>query len=115
MTISQIKKCICWLSENTLAIISAEQGFVLGSNSQSKTFVFTSSSPVAATIPNDATYNHAVGTQISLIQSGTGLLTVYAESPATVNGVSSVDSNGQYSGILLVKTSSNTWTAVGGV
>lgn len=100
---------------NEPAIIDSTTSRSLVAGSEFRTIAFTNGSAITATIPNDTTHNHAVGTQISLIQSGAGLLTVDTESPATVNGVTSVDSQGQYKGILLVKIAANTWTSVGNV
>lgn len=121
MNFRRIQQCLCNHEqrieelEEDVAIIDSTTSRSLIADSAFRTIVFTNGSAITATIPNDTTHNHQVGTQISLIQSGAGLLTVNAESPATVNGVASVDSQGQYSGILLVKTAANTWTSVGNV
>lgn len=98
---------------NKLAIVDTTTSMVLSSGNEFETVVFTNSSAVTVTIPDDSTYDHTIGTQIVCIQAGTGQVSIEGESSATINGVSSVDTNGQYFGILLIKTAANTWIGIG--
>lgn len=72
-------------------------------------------------IPTDATRNFATGTQISVIQVGSGQITLQAATPATTT----VRSTGatstapklrvQYSSLTAIKTAANTWYVVGDI
>lgn len=72
-------------------------------------------------IPTDATFNFATGTQITILQTGAGQLTIQAAS----SGTTTVYSTGataatpkcraQYSAITILKTAANTWYAMGDI
>lgn len=72
-------------------------------------------------IPTDATFNFATGTQITILQTGAGQLTIQAAS----SGTTTVYSTGataatpkcraQYSAITILKTAANTWYALGDI
>lgn len=72
-------------------------------------------------IPTDATFNFATGTQITILQTGAGQLTIQAAS----SGTTTVYSTGataatpkcraQYSAITVLKTAANTWYAMGDI
>lgn len=72
--------------------------------------VMTNASPNEVNVPDDSTFNYETGYQFSIIQGGAGLTSVVqGGSTATINGGTSVDSLGQYSGMLLTKIAANTW------
>ena len=85
--------------------------------------LLASNSSTAGTvnIPTDATTNFAVGTQITILQTGSGQLTIQAAS----SGTTTVYSTGataatpkcraQYSAITVIKTAANTWYAMGDI
>jgi hypothetical protein len=85
--------------------------------------LLASNSTTAGTvnIPTDATTNFAVGTQITILQTGSGQLTIQAAS----SGTTTVYSTGataatpkcraQYSAITVIKTAANTWYAMGDI
>jgi hypothetical protein len=66
-------------------------------------------------IPTDATANFAIGTQINILQTGAGQITIAAVTPGTttVNGTPGLKLRGQWSAATIVKRSANTWVAVG--
>jgi collagen type VII alpha len=66
-------------------------------------------------IPTDATFNFAVGTQINLLNIGTGVITVAAATPATttLNGTPGLKLRAQWSSATLIKRAANTWVIVG--
>jgi hypothetical protein len=74
---------------------------------------FTASSAVALTIPDDATINFPVGTNISILQAGTGTITVSASVGATLVSTPSTFTRNRYSVAALVKLSANTWLLAG--
>ena len=72
-------------------------------------------------IPTDASVNFATGTQISVIQSGSGKITMSATTPATTTIYSTGTTSTspacrvQYSAIVATKVSANTWYLVGDI
>jgi len=70
------------------------------------------------TIPLNATQAFAIGSQITIIQTGTGATTVAVTSGVTLNCTPQVSSNAaklrtQYSSCTLIKRATNTWIAIG--
>jgi hypothetical protein len=66
-------------------------------------------------IPTDATANFAIGTQLNILQTGAGQITIAAVTPGTttVNGTPGLKLRGQWSAATIVKRSADTWVAVG--
>jgi hypothetical protein len=66
-------------------------------------------------IPTDATFNFPIGTQINVVQQGTGLITVGAVTPATttINATPGKKLRAQWSSAAIVKTAANTWLLMG--
>ena len=68
---------------------------------------------ITLTVPTFANAAIPIGTSLTLEQTGVGVITVTGDSGVTLHG--NVLSGGQYTIIVLVKTSFNTWTCIGGV
>jgi hypothetical protein len=66
-------------------------------------------------IPTDATANFAIGTQLNILQTGAGQITIAAVTPGTttVNGSPGLKLRGQWSVATIVKRAADTWVAVG--
>jgi hypothetical protein len=66
-------------------------------------------------IPTDATFNFDIGTQINLLNVGTGVITVAAvtSGTTTVNGTPGLKLRSQWSSATLIKRAVNTWVVVG--
>lgn len=66
-------------------------------------------------IPTDATFNFDIGTQISLLNIGTGVITIAATTPGTttVNATPGLKLRAQWSSATLIKLAANTWVVVG--
>ena len=66
-------------------------------------------------IPTDATANFAIGTQLNIIQTGAGQITIAAVTPGTttVNGTPGLKLRAQWSAVTIVKRAANSWVAVG--
>ena len=66
-------------------------------------------------IPTDASVNFPIGTQLNIIQTGTGQITIAAVTPGTttVNGTPGLKLRAQWSAATIVKRAANTWVAVG--
>jgi hypothetical protein len=101
------------LSANTYTIASGDQSKIL--------MISNSSTASTVYIPTDATWNAPVGTNITIVQVGSGQVTVQA----TTSGTTTVNSTGATANApktrttsasaILVKTSSNVWYVFGDV
>jgi hypothetical protein len=74
-----------------------------------------SSSSGSLYVPTDASVNFAIGTQITMVQSGSGQITVLATTPGTttINATPGSKLRSQWSSATLVKISANTWILMG--
>ena len=78
------------------------------------------SSAIAFKLPTDATYNFAVGTAITVLNIGTGTLTISAVTPGTTTvlsagAVAASPTLAQYKTAVCIKTAANAWYVVGGI
>jgi hypothetical protein len=66
-------------------------------------------------VPTDATFNFDIGTQINLLNIGTGVITIAAVSAGTtsVTGTPGLKLRAQWSSATLIKRAANTWVLVG--
>jgi hypothetical protein len=76
---------------------------------------FNSSSPIALSVPTDATLNFPIGTTIDLLRVGTGTVTIGAVTPATttINATPGFKLRAQWSSATLMKRAANTWVLLG--
>jgi hypothetical protein len=75
---------------------------------------------VAFKLPVDATYNFAVGTVITVLNKGVGLVTISAVTSGTTTvlsagAVAASPTLAQYKAATCIKTAANTWYVVGAV
>jgi hypothetical protein len=94
----------------TLASTDQYQVLVLTTNASTKT----------VSIPTDATYNFPVGTAVTILNTGAGLLTINAVTSGTTTITSAgatpaAPTVGQYKAGVAIKTAANAWTVIGGV
>ena len=77
----------------------------------------TASSGVTVSIPTDASVNFGIGTQINVLQSGAGQVTIAAVTPGTttVNGTPGLKLRTQWSSATLIKRAANNWVLVGDI
>jgi hypothetical protein len=99
-------------SGTTYTVVDDDQFQVLvrATNAAAKTF----------SIPTDATYDFPIGTAITFINSGAGLLTIDAVTPGTTTitsagAVSAAPTVAQHKAASAIKTAANAWTVVGAV
>jgi hypothetical protein len=92
---------------NAYTLIAGDDGDLLMLNN--------SSSSGSLYVPTDASVNFTIGTQITMVQSGTGQITVLATTPGTttVNSTPGSKLRAQWSSATLVKTAANTWILMG--
>jgi len=95
--------------------------YTLASTDQYQVLITTSNaSTKTVSIPTDATYNFPVGTAITILNTGAGLLTVNAVTSGTTTvtsagTVSSAPTCSQWKTVVAIKTAANAWTVVGSV
>lgn len=73
----------------------------------------TATSSVVVQISSDSVVNFAVGTQITIVQEGTGLVTVTAGSGVTIRATPGYKLRTQYSVATLIKVATNLWILFG--
>jgi hypothetical protein len=95
--------------------------YTLASTDQYQVLVVTTNaSTKTVSIPTDATYNFPVGTVVSFLNTGAGLLTINAVTSGTTTvtsagAVSAAPTVAQYKSAAAIKTANNAWTIVGAV
>lgn len=72
-----------------------------------------SSSAVNVTIPLESSVNFPIGTQITVLQTGTGQITFVPTSGVTLNGNPGVKTRGQWTAATLIKRAADTWVVLG--
>jgi hypothetical protein len=100
-------------SSNAYTLVAGDAGLLL----------LASNGSTAGTIniPTNASVGFAIGTQIHILQTGSGQLTVSATTPATTTVLStgataaSPKCRVQYSSMTLLKTATDTWYVIGDV
>lgn len=95
--------------------------YTLASTDQYQVLVITSNaSTKTVSIPTDATYNFPVGTAVTFLNTGAGLLTINAVTSGTTTITSGAVTSaaptvGQYKSAVAIKTANNAWTVVGAI
>jgi hypothetical protein len=99
-------------SGTTYTVVAADQYQVLvrATSASAKTF----------SIPTDATLNYPIGTAITFLNSGAGLLTINAVTPATTTissggATATAPTVAQHRSAVAIKTAANAWTVVGAI
>jgi len=88
--------------------------YTLAASDAGDLVTLTNASPIALTIPTNATVAFAIGTQITIAQSGVGKVTVAGAVGVTVNSADGYLSlRNQYSAGTLIKTNTNNWILIG--
>jgi hypothetical protein len=95
--------------------------YTLASTDQYQVLVVTTNaSTKTVSIPTDATYNFPVGTAVTFLNTGAGLLTINAVTSGTTTITSGAVTSaaptvGQYKSAVAIKTAANAWTVVGAI
>ena len=70
-------------------------------------------SGVTLTIPTNASVAYVIGTQINILQTGEGQITIAGASGVTVNATPGLKLRAQWSSATLIKRGTDTWVAIG--
>ena len=103
--------------------LNAQTGttYTLASTDQYQVLVVTSNAGTkTVSIPTDATYAFPNGTAITILNTGSGLLTVNAVTSGTTTitsagGTPAAPTVSQYKSCVAIKISANAWTVVGAI
>ena len=71
------------------------------------------SGTLTVTVPPESTYNFPIGTQINILNIGSGTITAAGGSGVTLNGTPGLKLRAQWSSATIIKRASNTWVIVG--
>lgn len=99
----------------TLTIDSKTSNYTINTGDEGKLIEMGSASALTLSIPTDATFNFAVGTQITIIQTNSGQVTISAVTPGTttVVGTPGTKLRAQWSSATIVKRAANSWVVLG--
>jgi hypothetical protein len=78
-----------------------------------KVVTLNNASPIALTVPTNASVAFSVGDQISLVRTGAGQVTVAGAGGVTVNSTPGLKLRAQWSGATLLKIAENSWVLFG--
>jgi hypothetical protein len=71
------------------------------------------SSAITVTVPTNASVPYPVGTQITILQTGAGQITVAGPSGGTLNATPGTKLRAQWSSATLIKRATDTWVLIG--
>jgi hypothetical protein len=103
---------------------SGDPGLVINAQTVSYTLVLSDASKLVEisnasannlTVPLNSSVAFAVGTQISLLQTGAGQMTVVATGGVTINATPGLKLRAQWSSATLIKRATDTWVLVGDI
>jgi len=99
----------------TLTINQQTASYTLVLSDASKMVEISNASGVTLSVPTDASVNFAVGTQINILQTGAGQITVAAvnSGTTTINSTPGAKLRAQWSTATLIKRAANTWVLAG--
>jgi hypothetical protein len=90
--------------------------YTLNINDSGQLVTLTNAAAIALTVPTNATAPFAVGTQITIAQSGAGQVTVAGAVGVTVSASDSATKlRTQWSAATLIKTGTNSWILIGDI
>jgi hypothetical protein len=80
---------------------------------KNKVVELNNAAAIALTVPADNTVAYTTGTQITLLQTGAGQVTIAGAAGCTVNATPGLKMRAQWSSVTLLKRAANTWVAMG--
>ena len=97
---------------NTFSSQSAS-AYILVLNDADKIVEINNSSANTLTIPLNSSVAFPVGTELTVLQIGTGQTTIAGTGGVTVNGTPGLKLRAQWASAVLIKRAENTWVAIG--
>jgi len=87
--------------------------YTLVRSDRSKLIEVSNAGATTVTVPPDSSVNFPVGTEVRVLQTGVGQVTIAAGSGVTVNATPGLKLRAQWSSVNIVKRAANTWVALG--
>lgn len=97
----------------TLTIDTKSSSYTLVISDQSKIIEANSSSATSIVIPTNASVSFPVGTNIVVLQSGTGQVGITGQPGVTINGTPGLKTRAQWSLLTLIKRGTDAWVVAG--
>ena len=104
------------VSPSTAYITNAQTGTtytIVMSDSNNTMVELNNAAAITVTVPTNTTTAFPIGSQVNLLQTGAGQVTVAGASTVTVNGTPGLKLRAQWSAATLVKRDTNTWVLIG--
>jgi hypothetical protein len=98
---------------NTLEFNEETASYTLALTDASKVVEMNVGSANNLTVPTNGSIPFETGTQITILQTGSGQTTIVASGGVTVNGTPGLKLRAQWSSATLIKRATDTWVAIG--
>jgi hypothetical protein len=98
---------------STLSIVEKNASYTLVLSDKDKLIEMNSSSANSLTVPLNSAQAFPVGSQINILQTGTGQTTVAATSGVTINATPGLKLRARWSSATLIKRAENVWVLAG--
>jgi hypothetical protein len=98
---------------STLSIVEKNASYTLVLSDKDKLIEMNSSSANNLTVPLNSAQAFPVGSQINILQTGTGQTTVAATSGVTINATPGLKLRARWSSATLIKRAENVWVLAG--
>ena len=100
-------------SSSTISFNQQSGAYTLVLSDKDKMVEVSNASPVQVTIPLDSSVNFAIGSQIMILQTGSGQVTVDGTVGVTLNATPGKKLRAQWSSATLVKRAADSWVLIG--
>jgi hypothetical protein len=98
---------------NTVEFNPETASYTLALSDASKVVEMNVGSANNLTVPTNGSIPFETGTQITILQTGSGQTTIVASGGVTVNGTPGLKLRAQWSSATLIKRATDTWVAIG--
>ena len=104
-----------WSSAGLAPVVTNAQtaSYTLVATDTSKLIEMLVASANTVTIPPNSSVAFAIGTQITILQTGAGQTTIVAGSGVTANATPTLKLRAQWSATTLIKRATDTWVVIG--
>ena len=96
-----------------LSVLTQTANYTLEAATASGIVQVNASSGITITVPPNSSVPMPVGSTVSILQVGTGQATVVGGAGVTVNGTPGLKTRAQWSMLVLIKRSTDSWVVVG--
>lgn len=101
------------VTDSLIVSTSSSTNYTFAISDNNKLIEFTSNSPIAITVPTNASVPFPIGATINFEQKGTGQITIAGAGGVTVNSSYGLLSRTQYSLMSIIKVDTNSWLLAG--